>query len=118
MWRVKIYVDILSREITFQLKTGYAVPVILQQFIAVSSGYSVLRPVVEFVPWSTKEAFNQFENFNDISTVAAFLKELQTKLRMPIIICKASKFREQSGETILDSLEQFCVLDGFQTAEQ
>ena len=43
-----------------------------------TSGDNVLRPVEEFIPWSTRETFNQFEKLNEISSVAPFLKRPQT----------------------------------------
>ena len=66
----------------------------------------------EFIPSSTRKAFNQFEKFDEIS--CCDVPEGTTD--------QASKFWEQTGESILDSLEQFNVLDvvwiGFQTDEQ
>jgi len=53
------------------------------------------------------------------SIVATFIKRPKTKLTKSIIIWQASKFREQTSESMLDSLKQFNVLDiGFQTDEQ
>ena len=37
---------------------------------AVTSDYSVLGLVEEFVSWSAEKAFNQFEKFNEISNCA------------------------------------------------
>jgi len=95
-----------------ELKMGFAVTMILQQFPAVTSGYGVLRAMEEFIPSSTRKAFNQFEKFDEIS--CCDVPEGTTD--------QASKFWEQTGESILDSLEQFNVLDvvwiGFQTDEQ
>jgi len=58
----------------------------------VTSGDNVLRPLEEFIPWSTRETFNQFEKLNEISSVAPFLKRPQTELTKPINIWQASKF--------------------------
>jgi len=96
-----------------ELKTGFTVTEILQKFPTVSSGYIVLRLVEKYIPKSTGKAFNQFEKFNEISSVATFLKRPKTKLKLAksIIIWQASKFRKQTSESMLDTLKQFNVLD-------
>jgi len=65
---------------------------ILQQFPAMPSGCSVLRPVEEFVPWNARKTFYQFEKPNEVSSVTPFLKGPQTKLTEPVVIWQASKF--------------------------
>jgi len=65
----------------------------------------------KYIPRSTGKAFNQFEKFNEISSVATFLQRLNIKLAKSIIIWQASKFRKQTSESMLDSLKQFNVLD-------
>jgi len=44
-----------------KLKTGFPVTTILQQFPAVTSGYTVLRSDKEFIPWSTRITFDQLK---------------------------------------------------------
>jgi len=70
----------------------------LQKFPTVTSGYIVLRLVEKFIPRSTGKACNQFKKFNEITSVAMFLKRPKTKLTKSIMIRQASKFWEQSGE--------------------
>ena len=74
---------------------------------SLTCGYIVLRLVEKFIPMSAREAHNQFEKFNEISSGATFLKRPKTKLAKSIIIWQASKFREQTSESMLDSLKQF-----------
>jgi len=54
-----------------------------------------------------EKPLTNFEKFNEISSVATFLKRPKTKLAKSIIIWQASNFREQTSESMLDSLKQF-----------